>query len=325
MSSTDAEPPGMIAVGLVLFGILDLAAGVLYLAKAVIFALLSVPGLVHLPARYGGEEIAVTAAAAFPPAVFFLALGFGSVAARRWARSFSLAFSALWLGAGAIAAAFLLAFLPGALAALRTAPAAAVASPILSPEVRAYAVAVLGAVVLPGAYVLFYRSAGVRAECERRDPEERWTDRVPLSVLATAILLAGGALLAFDVAFAPSRQILLFGHRLEPAGRAAAAAAALVEAVVAWRLCRLDRRAGIAAAAIVAARGILDVGVCLRAARRGLPALARLSPAITPETRAAIERLEPLHPLAVAAAGVAVLSAAGLALALVAAGRLRRA
>jgi len=43
--------------------------------------------------------------------------------------------------------------------------------------------------VLPGVFVLFYRSRHVKATCERRDPHERWTDRCPLPVLAVSALM----------------------------------------------------------------------------------------------------------------------------------------
>ena len=51
------------------------------------------------------------------------------------------------------------------------------------------AVAAAVGIVLPLVLFLFYRSPGVRAIVEERDPKPRWTDRVPLPVLAMVIIL----------------------------------------------------------------------------------------------------------------------------------------
>jgi hypothetical protein len=53
-------------------------------------------------------------------------------------------------------------------------------------------------VVLPGIFLLFYRSPHVRATVESRDPVPRWTDRAPAPVLALSLILgyAAVALLA---------------------------------------------------------------------------------------------------------------------------------
>jgi len=299
---------------LVLFGIVEIAAGVLYLAKAVIYALLSVPGVASLPARYGGLEVPLLeTAVSLPPASFFLAIGFGSILARRWARALALAFSALWLAAGTLGTVFLAFCLPRIFAALKPLSEPAARSVSLSPEIRAYACIALVGVVLPGASVLFYASRATKAECERRDPDERWTDRVPLAALATAMLLAVGALLALDLGFSPSRQILFFGHPLGAGARAAAAAVAAVEIAAAWGVCRMDRRAWAAAAAVMALRGAADAAIALRIARTGLGAIAAAAGPVRPESRAAIERLEPLHPLGMVAAFVTALAIAAFA------------
>ena len=47
-------------------------------------------------------------------------------------------------------------------------------------------------VLLPIAWVLFYRSRHVQATCEARDPVARWTDACPLPVLALRVCLKKG-------------------------------------------------------------------------------------------------------------------------------------
>ena len=49
-------------------------------------------------------------------------------------------------------------------------------------------------VVLPGAFILFYRSPNVIATCHSRDPQPDWTDRCPQRLLALTVAYALGGL-----------------------------------------------------------------------------------------------------------------------------------
>jgi hypothetical protein len=216
------------------------------------------------------------------------------MAARRWARSLSVAFSAVWLAVGSATTAFLFICLPRVFAALRPA-----GSPGASPlrAVRSGAIIAVIGVVLPAAYLLFYRARGVKAECERRDPDDRWTDRVPPVHLAAAVVLSIGSLLAFGFAFSTSRQIPLFGSPLGAGTRGAIVAAAAVQALAAWGICRGRIEAWPVAAAIMAVRAAANVAIGVHVARTGLAAMAARLGGLPPESRAAIERLEAFHPL----------------------------
>jgi hypothetical protein len=55
-------------------------------------------------------------------------------------------------------------------------------------------------ILLPLVFLLFYQRASMRATCEWRDPQVRWTDRCPMPVLAVSILLAGGGLSMMSLA-----------------------------------------------------------------------------------------------------------------------------
>ena len=55
-------------------------------------------------------------------------------------------------------------------------------------------------VVVPLAFLLFFRRRDVEETCRRGDPVERWTDRCPLPVLAVSLLFAFGATYALLLA-----------------------------------------------------------------------------------------------------------------------------
>jgi len=307
-ASNDIPDPGRdYGTGLILFGILDVSTGVLFLAKTVVFLVLALSASGALPVTESRGEIAAAAIAAGPAAAFFLAVGFGSMVARRWARSLSVAFSAVWLAVGSAVTAFLFVCLPRFSGALRAA-----GGPGTSPlrAIRAGAILALVGVGLPAAYLLFYRARGVKAECERRDPDDRWTDRVPPVHLAAAVVLSIGSLLAFGFAFSTSRQIPLFGSPLGTGVRAAIVAAAAVQALAAWGICLGRIEAWPAAAAIMAVRAAANVAIGVHVSRTGLAAVAARLGALPPESRASIERLEALHPLRAVAAFLGALSIA---------------
>jgi hypothetical protein len=279
--------------GLALFGILDIVIGLVYLAKAVVFLLLAISGTTTLATSYGMAAMPATALLALVPAAFFIAIGFGSMLARRWARSLSLAFSSLWLAFGVVALAFLFSCLPRIYAALR--PVMAKEGAAMSPESRTYLVLLLIGLILPGAFVLFYRSESVKAECERRDPEERWTDRVPGPVVAVMMLLVVAAMLAIELGFSLSRQRILFDHPLGAGFRLGIAIVAVVELLSAWGLFRMKRWAWHAAVAITAARGIADIAIAWSVTRRPWGALVASLSRGSPQAASVTEALRPLH------------------------------
>ena len=116
-------------------------------------------------------------------------LGVGSILARRWARALTLVFSWLWLVMGMLGMAFFIFFMGAMFEGMAPAQRPPASALLL---IRIITGGVLGCVylVLPGAFVLFYRSPHVKATCERRNPSECWTDRCPLPVLGVSVVLA---------------------------------------------------------------------------------------------------------------------------------------
>jgi len=106
----------------------------------------------------------------------FVALGYGHLAVRRWARTLALAALGFWLVTGLPLSAGLLFIL--------------FASKELSPVGALIAVILVGSsyLVLPGVLIRFYRSRDVQLTFEARDPSPSWVERIPLPVLTLCSL-----------------------------------------------------------------------------------------------------------------------------------------
>jgi hypothetical protein len=253
--------------GLILFGLLALIlAGICVLqlfglAVTMLFGT-GLPGLVATPVHPAAMAPALVSYLFL--AVFLAALGVGSMLGRRWARALMLIVSALWLAGGTVGLAFAAYLLPRLLAvspasrelARRGALGMVVAIPL--------AVGSIFLILLPLAIFLFYRSPRVKAACERLDPDERWTDRTPLPVIALALLAALGGLKLLSYGIL-ARAYLLFGAVIpEAAGKAIFLATAAVWLVLAWGLYRRRRFAWAAALALSLLFGISGAATLLR-------------------------------------------------------------
>ncbi len=284
-------------VGLVAFGILDLLIAIGYLIQALALALISITGVRILPKGAFSEEVPFSAVLKAVPAVFFLALGIGSILGRRWARSLSLAFASLVLAFGALTAAALSLFLP---AFFRQAGEKSFWG--------VYACIAFFAVVLPGAYVLFYRSPRVKAACEWLDPEPHWTDRCSVAVLSAVLLLAVSAMLALGLAFSASRQILFLGAALGGGLRSGIVAVAAAEVLFAWQLARGKRWAWIAAIAITVIRAGTNVAIVRGLKLSRIERLATVEGPMSAGDKAKLAALAALHPLTALAVYVGAIS-----------------
>ncbi len=182
-------------IGLIVLGILEVLLGGL--------CLLLVPVLLLGNAVAAQQGTAKAAPMAILPALGIYAmagticitLGLGSILARRWARALWVCLSGVGLVMGVLAVPFALyatvVGLPRALAANGQPSMPAVAQ--LAAVVVMIGFMLIFYLVLPAVLFLFYRSPHVRRTCEARDPQERWTDRCPLPVLALSLFTGLGA------------------------------------------------------------------------------------------------------------------------------------
>ncbi|HEU4522017.1 MAG TPA: hypothetical protein VFT12_08445, partial [Thermoanaerobaculia bacterium] len=138
-------------------------------------------------------------------ATYFITVGIGSIRGRRWARAFSIVVGALWAIGGVVGGLMMIVVLPRALAAFGSGNNAMIAG------CAALGTLIVG-IALPLVIHLFYRRQDVRLTFERLDPKPRWTDRVPLPVLAIVVVLAFGAVAL--VANLGNPSFSLFGRRI---------------------------------------------------------------------------------------------------------------
>jgi hypothetical protein len=230
-SATGALPPATSAppatyqdrsTGLLVFGILEIAGGALA-ALMIPFMLL---GMVLGQKAAGGAvplrsviPSAITYAIA---AVILVTLGIAAIQARRWAWALNLILSWIWLIAGVL------------ITGLMISPA--VAAVIVTVMIVLFAVFF---VLLPLAFLLFYRSRNVEETCRRRDPVERWTDRRPLPVIAVGLLAAVGSLYYLVISFT-APLFPFFGRYLTGVpGGIGCLAVALVDVFIAVAILRL--------------------------------------------------------------------------------------
>lgn len=228
--------------GLVVFGIFEILLGA--------FCALMVPmilGMLVLATLKKGAASSVSAGTMMIPgllfyallAVWFIWMGIGSIQARRWARALVLVTSWLWIINGMIGLVFMLVFLPDIYNQMGK-----------SGQMPMQVVAIIKYVtigfmlvfyiIMPGAFVLFYGSKHVKATCERRDPQVRWTDRCPLPVLAVSLISGFWAVSMLLMGFY-GWTIPFFGSILSGvAGAAVAFVSMLLLGYVAWGTYRLN-------------------------------------------------------------------------------------
>jgi hypothetical protein len=206
------ESPPAVAVeyqdrktGLVVFGVLMVAMGCL--------VALFVPLMLWAQvASAKTTHVAATPQTMMPAAIFsslfaigLVWLGIGSILARRWARALILILSWTWLVIGILSMIYLVFLMPQIMEALDTATPPGRAG--IPKNLKTTILIVQGIfsfflyVVLPGVWVLFYKSKNVKTTCEVRDPVPRWTDRCPLPVLAISVWAGFGAVSMLLVAF----------------------------------------------------------------------------------------------------------------------------
>jgi hypothetical protein len=171
--------------GLVIFGIIHIIIGT-FCALSVplmIFSMLAASTLDKSAApSISTDQMILVVLLYLLLAVWFVWMGVGSILARKWARVLILISSWLWLICGAICLIVILLLMSdifGPMAMGEEMPDEIAV--VIQSIVMGFMAIIL--IIIPGAFVLFYGSKHVKATCERRDPQVRWTDKAPLSVI----------------------------------------------------------------------------------------------------------------------------------------------
>jgi hypothetical protein len=172
------------SLGLVIFGLVEILIGVCCaLLGPLILAAGSLMGTADLRSTVPSAVLYTVVAAVF------IWLGVGSIRARRWACVLTLSLSWIWLVTGICSMVVGAWLVPVMLRGM-------VAGSDLPPNfVFVVSLVVFGVigflyVLLPGAFVLFYRSPHVVATCRARDSQPQWTDDLPPRLLTLVIVWA---------------------------------------------------------------------------------------------------------------------------------------
>ena len=182
--------------GLILFGILEIAIGSLFALMLPFVALMTMLSGEFSPVAGSTNLRLVIPTLTFyiVIAVTFVSLGNGSCHCKRWARTLSLMVGWIWLITGVLSLVAWIFIAPRIFGSLAVDTDDQFARTLSLVTMISTAVLAFIYVILPGAFVLFYRSAAVKATCERRDPHLSWTEKVPEPVL---MLSLGHAFLAY--------------------------------------------------------------------------------------------------------------------------------
>lgn len=199
--------------GLVAFGIMTMCLGGIFalLVPLIIFSMSIAPK--GLP---GQDLKAIIPAVVFYGlmAVVLIWLGIGSIKARRWARALLLILSWSALLIGVFSLAFMFVWMPRIVeVANQGAPAGQSAPMGFIMGMTMFFMFVI-MVLIPGVWVLFYRSRNVKVTCEVEDPVERWTDRCPLPVIGLSLWIASAIPSLVFMALGYKAVVPFFGNFL---------------------------------------------------------------------------------------------------------------
>jgi len=229
--------------GLVVFGILHIIAGgfCALMLPFMIVGMIASAVLDNSSATRMSPTMMIPAALLYILlAAWFICMGIGSIKARRWARALVLVTSWLWLICGIGGLIFVLLFMPYMYDKMGEQM-----PPVVAIVMKYALIAFMTVfyVIIPGILVLFYGSKNVKATCEFRDSQIRWTDKCPLPVLALSLMFGFWAVSMLSMGFygwaIPFFGFILSGMR----GAAVGLVAMLLFGYVAWGMYRLSIKA----------------------------------------------------------------------------------
>lgn len=228
MTTSPPSMPGTFcdrSTGLMVYGILTILIGALCLLGALLIGLTVFLPQTGMPMRTT-QTVLPGVITYLLAAIALVWLGIGSLKKRRWARALLLIGSWSGLVMGLMALIFMAISFPkireSIQASIPDAPPAMQLIPLISMGVMM----LLFYVILPGTWLLFYRSPNVKATCDYYDPVARWTDTCPLPVLAMVIWLCISIAGFFIMAFSNMTILPFFGTFIH--GPSAIAASAIL-------------------------------------------------------------------------------------------------
>lgn len=175
---------------LIFFGIILLLTG----GISVLFAVLSLFTIALQPTTVPADQQIPFGAVLFAVLIYvaigavFISLGIGSIHAKRWARSLTLLLSWLVLISGVITLVFMI-FYAGNM--FDQIGAMTQENPMVLEIVLAitYVFITVILIIIPGTFILVYRSKSVMETVQKYDPEPSWADKCPLPLMAHGFFL----------------------------------------------------------------------------------------------------------------------------------------
>ncbi|MBN1782861.1 hypothetical protein JW948_17130 [bacterium] len=121
----------------------------------------------------------------------FIGLGVGSAMKKRWARALILVLHWIWLATGVFSTLFMAVIFRDIIRIM----VGEIQDPVLMGLMYAIVILTTGLIFIvhPLIFIVIYRNPNVKATFEYYDPDERWTDRKPLPVLAVCFMQVYGA------------------------------------------------------------------------------------------------------------------------------------
>jgi hypothetical protein len=211
----------------------------------------------------GGRQLALMAAMYGLLGIALVWSGVGLCLCRRWARALVLVGAWMGLVFGAFSLAFAFFYIPRAMRAMSAQQGldSSVTSVITC---GALAIMFVLYIAIPAGHVAVLSGRNAEGTCRRRDPRDRWTDALPLPLLAAfLLLLLGGvgtlSMVVYGPVF-PFMGMILTG----PPAWIAVAAASAVMICLAWGTYRRSMQAWWATLAVMTFWGVSSLVTFLK-------------------------------------------------------------
>ena len=203
----EGDPNRDRTVGLLLFGMFEVALGILSFSLAMLLLVtVSSTGLGGMKPSHFWMSMGIL----FCLTVWFILMGLGSMKARRWARALVLVGAWVTILLGTFALALMLYVIPEIYNVLVDLGGVDQHVAMGWLYFAVFSLLLLE-VVFPLVAIGFYSLAGVQATCERKNPEDSWTDRYPLPLLAMGFISVLGSL-SIIVGSSANYVVFLFGR-----------------------------------------------------------------------------------------------------------------